>query len=318
MTFPLRIIVALAVTGILPIGPAHAEDVEKGPRAVVIDRGRFGGREPDAAFGAYQRGLYITAFNLAQTAAEAGDAAAQTLLGELYSRGLGIPRDIDKALGWYARAAEKGDREALFQYGMALIDGTHLERNEEEAFEYLRRAADKGHVLAQFNFAQLALKIRPSAAGIALAVDYYEKAAMAGLPDAEYALAQVYDSGVGGRSRDLREARKWLEKAAAQNFDTAQLDLATWLIEGHGGERDLEAGFAWMRAAARSGNVVAQSRLAKLYWRGLGTKGDPVSAAAWYIIARRAGLTDPELNVFLEGLTSEQQKEAIELANRLR
>ena len=33
-------------------------------------------------------------------------------------------------------------------------------------------------------------------------------------------------------------------------FDTAQLDLATWLVEGRGGERDLEAGFGWMKRAA--------------------------------------------------------------------
>src|SRR5690606_27701697 len=203
---------------------------------VFIDRDRFGGKQPDAAFGAYQRGLYLTALKLALERAEAGDAAAQTLAGEIYSRGLGVRRDPEKAFQWYARAARQGDREALFQYGMALIDGTHVERNEEEAHEYLRRAADAGHVLAQFNFAQLVLKIRPGPAGIAEAVDYYEKAALAGLPDAEYALAQVYENGLGGRARDSRIARQWLQKAAAQNFDTAQLDLAIWLIEGHGGE----------------------------------------------------------------------------------
>lgn len=299
----------------------HAQDSApsgKGGRAVTIHTERFGGRKPDAAFGAYQRGLYITAFNLALARAEKGDPAAQTLLGELYSRGLGQPRDVAKALEWYAKAAEQGDREGLFQSGMALLDGSVRERDEERAYDYLKQAADKGHVLAQFNLAQLALKIRPGSAGVAFAVDYYEKAALAGLADAEYAMAQVYDTGIGGRARDPAIARKWLEKAARQNFDTAQLDLATWLIEGHGGERNLEAGFRWMLAAARGGNVAAQARLAHLYWRGLGTKSDKTAAAAWYIVARRAGLVEPQLNVFLEGLTPEQQKEAIDLANRIR
>src|SRR5690606_22720570 len=109
-------------------------------------------------------------------------------------------------------------------YGMALLDGTHVERDADKAYQYLRRAADDGHVLAQFNFAQLTLKLRPGSTGIAEAVDYYEKAALAGLPDAEYALAQIYDNGLGGRARDPQEARKWLRKAAEKNFDTAQLD----------------------------------------------------------------------------------------------
>jgi len=41
-------------------------------------------------------------------------------------------------------------------------------------------------------------------------------------------------------------------------------------------------------------------------------------AAAWYIIARRAGLTDPEMDDLLNGLTPEEMKVAIETANRIR
>ena len=39
--------------------------------------------------GAFQRGLYMTALNLALPRAEAGDPAAQTLVAEILSRGLG-------------------------------------------------------------------------------------------------------------------------------------------------------------------------------------------------------------------------------------
>jgi TPR repeat protein len=131
-------------------------------------------------------------------------------------------------------------------------------------------------------------------------------------------MAQVYANGVGGRPRDEAEARKWLEKAARQNFDTAQLDLATWLVEGRGGPRDYKAGFEWMSRAARGGNVAAQNRLAKLYMAGLGTDPDSILAAAWYFTARRAGLKDPEMEDFLDGLTDEEQKEALVRANRLR
>ena len=70
-------------------------------------------------------------------------------------------------------------------------------------------------------------------------------------------------------------------KAAAQNFDTAQLDLAIWLIEVMEASAT-RSGLPLMRAAAQAGNVVAQNRLAKLYWRGLGTRSDPIAAAAWY------------------------------------
>ena len=43
-----------------------------------------------------------------------------------------------------------------------------------------------------------------------------------------------------------------------------------------------------------------------------------IAAAAWYFVARRAGLSDPEMDDFLRGLTDEEQKQALERANRLR
>ena len=68
----------------------------------------------DLAYGAYQRGQYHTAFNLATKRAHDNDPKAMTLLGELYSNGLGVKRDDAKAAEWYKRAAERGDREAMF------------------------------------------------------------------------------------------------------------------------------------------------------------------------------------------------------------
>lgn len=105
--------------------------------------------------------------------------------------------------------------------------------------------------------------------------------------------------------------------AARQNYDTAQIDLGQWLIEGRGGERDLEAGFNWTKIAADGGNVAARNRLAKLYMAGIGVEPDTNLAAAWYIVARRAGLIDPEMEDFLDGLTEEEMKQALQKANRL-
>ncbi|WP_204326459.1 hypothetical protein, partial [Stenotrophomonas maltophilia] len=61
------------------------------PRPLDIDPMRFGGKKPDPAYGAYQRGLYKTAYNLAIERANQGDAAAETLVAEILSRGLGMP-----------------------------------------------------------------------------------------------------------------------------------------------------------------------------------------------------------------------------------
>ena len=72
----------------------------------------------DLAYGAFQRGHYLTAFNEASKRAQQNDPAAMTLLGEIYAQGLGVGRDDSKAAQWYKMAAAKGDRDALFALAM--------------------------------------------------------------------------------------------------------------------------------------------------------------------------------------------------------
>lgn len=300
--------------------PARISPASPAPDAAAenVDPLRFGAKPPDEAYGAFQRGLYKTALNLALPRAEAGEAPAQTLVAEILSRGLGVKRDEKGAAKWYQAAAEQGVPEAQFQYALMLIDGRFVEKDKKAAFALMQASAEAGNALAQFNYAQLLIERTPGPRGLEEAVPYYEEAAKAGLPDAQYAMSQILANGAAGRKRNDVEARKWLVHAARQNFDTAQLDLGTWLVSGRGGERDLGSGFAWLKRAAEGGNVAAQNRVAKLYMQGIGTEPDSIFAAAWYILARRAGLFDPIMDDFMNGLTPEEIKTALGRANRLR
>ena len=287
------------------------------PSADTVNPDRFGAKQPDAAYGAFQRGLYKTAYNLAMERAKNGDPAAETLVAEILSRGLGVPLNPAEAAKWYALAAEQGVPEAQFQYALMLLDGRYVKKDEKGAFALMQASAEAGNRLAQFNFAQLLVQQDPGDAGLAKAAVYYERAAATGLADAQYAMAQLYANGAGGKPHDDAQARMLLAQAARQNYDTAQIDLATWMIEGRGGGRDLKSGFAWMKRAAQGGNVAAQNRLAKLYMGGIGTDPDLILAGAWYIVARRAGLIDPRMDDFLQGLDDDQTKQALQKANRL-
>jgi len=306
-----------------PTTPASPAEIIIPPTPAVaptigIDPSRFGEKPADPAFGAYQRGQYLTAFNIALPRAKQGDPAAMTLVAEIYARGLGLAKNEKEAADWYGKAADAGVAEAQFQYALVLLDGRLAGKDEARAKKLMQAAADSGNRLAQFNLAQMILDSESGTAGQLKAVEYYMKAAEAGLPDAQYAVSQIYANGAGGISKDEPEARKWLLLSAQQNFDTAQVDLGSWLVEGKGGPRDMKAGFGWMRRAAQGGNVAGQNRLAKLYVEGLGVEPDSIEGAAWYIIARRAGLVDHYMEDFMQGLTDDETKKAIERANKLR
>jgi len=60
------------------------------PAATVIPAPPTDNSNADLVFGAYQRGQYKTAFDLATVRAQAGDPKAMTMLGELYENGMGI------------------------------------------------------------------------------------------------------------------------------------------------------------------------------------------------------------------------------------
>lgn len=272
----------------------------------------------DDAYGAYQRGYYLTAMELALPRAQLGDAAAQTLVAEILSQGLGVPQNAKDAAFWYEQAANAGDPNAMFKYALILIEGRYVKRDRKLSEEFMKKAADLGNSSAQFNYAQVLVADTPGERGLKAAMPYYEKSAEQGIADAQYAVSQIYMNVEGIDDGKRARAREWLARAARAGYDTAQLDLAIWLIDGIGGDRNLERGFEWMKIAAEGGNVVAQNKLSHLYVNAIGTGPDPVTAAKWYVLSRRAGLKDPALEDFYLGLTDEQQKNAVNAANKFR
>lgn len=272
----------------------------------------------DEAYGHFQRGEYVQALDKALTRAQGGDAAAQTLVAEMMSQGLGIARDNKTAAFWYSQAANGGDAVAMFKYSLLLMDGKDVKRDKPKADEYMRRAAEQGNASAQFNWAQILIGENPGDKGLMLALPFYEKSADQGIADAQYAVAQIYNSGKDVPADKKNAAREWMLRSAKAGFDTAQLDMGIWLVNGVGGPRDYDEGFRWLQGAAQRGNVVAQNKLSHLYIQALGTRPNPVEAAKWYVLSRRAGLKDPALEDFYLGISEEQQKSAIEAANRFR
>ncbi|MGQ2948959.1 MAG: tetratricopeptide repeat protein [Agrobacterium sp.] len=272
----------------------------------------------DEAYGHFQRGEYVQALDKALNRAQNGDASAQTLVAEMMSRGLGIARDEKTSAFWYQQAAQGGDPVAMFKFALILMEGKFVTRDKVKADDFMRRAAEAGNASAQFNWGQILVSENPGAKGLLMAMPFYEKSAEQGIADAQYAVSQIYWSVKDVPADKKAKARDWLMRAAKAGYDTAQVDLGIWLVNGFGGERNLEEGFRWLYGAAQRGNVIAQNKVAHLYIQALGTRPDPVEAAKWYVLSRRAGLKDPALEDFYLGITDEQQKKGIEAANRFR
>src|SRR5690606_8873837 len=132
----------------------------------------------DLAYGAYQRGLYVSALKHATARVEANrnDAAAMTLLGELYAQGLAVPQNFTEAASWYRLAHERGDANATFALAMLTMDGLGVPKDRAQAEALLEQAAAKGHPVACYNLALLLLP-RHTEGGDARAVELLQRAA---------------------------------------------------------------------------------------------------------------------------------------------
>lgn len=100
------------------------------------------------------------------------------------------------------------------------------------AFLVWRHAAESGNAQAELEVAGFYDPLSPQArAGFtpdaARAADWYERAALAGLPEAQRKYGLLLAKGGTGLPADPAKARTWLQQAAAQNDPDAQKALET-------------------------------------------------------------------------------------------
>ncbi|WP_319486236.1 tetratricopeptide repeat protein [uncultured Cohaesibacter sp.] len=269
-----------------------------------------------SAYSAYQRGFYLTAFALATKLAGLGDVPSQTLLGNLYLDGSGIPQDFKEAANWFALAADQGDREAQFSLGMLYARGQGVDKDLQKALGWFEKAAAQDQKNAQFNLGLLYLQGQLVEQDTTKALDLLTKAANQGVAEAQYTLANLYQSDYFP-TPNLDQAAYWMQLAAQNGFLDAQLEFGLMLFQGKGVAQDFAAARAWIKQAADAGSILAQNRLARILARGYGEPPAPVDAAKYYLLSKRAGKTDDWLEKFFKELPDAEKQLAIkELSSR--
>ncbi|WP_075215266.1 tetratricopeptide repeat protein [Mongoliimonas terrestris] len=251
----------------------------------------------DYAYGAFQRGLYLTSLAIALEHATDGDATAQTLVGFIYANGYGVPKNPKEAAIWYDLAAKAGDAGAMMELANLYALGVGVARDQARARTLLEAALAKGRKEAAYGLGLLYLDPENDEADLAKAARVFETAAAAGNADADYALATMFAEG-RGVVRDASEAARRMSRAARGGHMGAQVEYAIMLFNGNGVEKDERTAAAWFRLAAQAGNPVAQNRLARLYAAGLGVPLNLAEAARWHRKARAAGISD----LWLDGM----------------
>ena len=107
---------------------------------------------PDAEFAralaAFERSDYQTAGDMFRKLAEQGQAEAQRFLGQMFDKGLGVPKNYSKAVDWYRKAAEQRDPAAQYYLGLKYANGHGVQENSRQAYIWFAISFNNGFELA--------------------------------------------------------------------------------------------------------------------------------------------------------------------------
>ena len=199
------------------------------------------------ALDAYQKGDYPGALSACRAPAEQGNASCENLLGVLYSRGRGVPKNEAEAANWFRKAAEQGHPQACFNLGRAYQLGHGVKASDEEALKWYGKAAAQHVPEAEFAVGMLTVERNPREG-----MKWIRKAARQGLPGAEAFLGIAYDKGIDVKQNE-RTALKWYLLGANHGDPIAQTHLASLYEQGGKGvEQDSVEAYFWYAVVAQS------------------------------------------------------------------
>ncbi len=99
--------------------------------AVMLLEGTGGApADPVSAAGWFRRG------------ANFGNPVAQTQLGFMYLKGVGVERDVHEAFRWFLRASSSGNPQAQFNLSIMYLNGVAVSADAQQALRWLIRAAE--------------------------------------------------------------------------------------------------------------------------------------------------------------------------------
>jgi TPR repeat protein len=192
----------------------------------------------DDGYAAYGRGDYATAFQIWKSLADQGSQPARYGLGELYSKGQGVPQDDLEAAKWIRIAAESGYVPAQSRLGTLFDEGRGVPRSLPKAMKWYRKAAQQGDLSAQIALGLIYGNGRDVPRNYYQAVNWFQLAAAQGDALAQYNLGLYYATGNDVVPKDDVQALVWFilaaeggNKDARKNHEALATSMSPELVE---------------------------------------------------------------------------------------
>lgn len=235
-----------------------------------------------------------------------------------YENGLGVDRDLAKAVQLYQESAEANDSFGLYQLAECYLQGKGVAKDLSKAFELLNKNIQQGGVQGYFHLANFYLEgtefvAKDTKKGLALhqkAVElgqtnsmrflakmcqiqklvvckpentfiFYNRAAHSGDQEAELQLGICYLKGIG-TDPDPQKAVAIFQDFAKRGDARALSYLGICSVEGRGVAQNLQTGFELIARAAQQKDPDGLAYLGICFEKAIQVREDRAQALAFY------------------------------------
>ena len=261
---------------------------------------------------------YKKALTYYQKASEANDSYADYRIAKMYVKGEGVNVNLQIAEEYLLKAS---DKVTLASYDLAKLYEDNPEifkASNKTIFDLYNKALNKlleqeqnAHdAFTEMRIASMYLNGKGTEINVPYAVNWLEKSAEQGNPDAAYQLGYIYSSNEYSISDPDKanayyaQALQDYEKAEEENINaTAEYRIGLIYLNALGVEQDIDKALYWLEKSTLNGNASAAYKLASLYENGELIPQDNEKAFLFYQIS--AELENPYAcyklgNIFLE------------------
>lgn len=226
--------------------------------------------------------------------AETGNQHAVSSLADNFLFGnteVGIDRDADAAMEFYAQAADGGNMAAMQNLGILHLQGIGGEKNYTKALYYLQLAAAMGSAAAYNGLGYMTEHGLGVEANSTQALEYFKVAAAAGYAESQSNLGIFYLQGQGV-PQDFDMALHYFETAALSGHLPATFNLGVMYENGYGVKRSCKKALELFDLVAKSGRLAVRLQHAYYFYR----YGDFEGAYLSYAMAASLGYTSGMLS----------------------
>lgn len=207
-------------------------------------------------------------------------------LGQAYSDGNYVERDLDLALQYFEEAATQGSVRAQIRTAKAYLDGIGTDRNAAKAITWYQQAADAGSTTALLQLGRIFASGGITEINPELAFVYFYRAAEADSTEAKAEVGRSLLAGFG-IDQNVGLGVQWLEDAGSDGSSRAMYDLFFHYIYQDSPDAR-QIAINWLKRAAESGSAEAMFRYAA-HLRAESRNDDAAGVKEWLTRASAAG-----------------------------